>query len=122
MFIPVAIDRDAADTYVGGCTDLCYPRSITLDIGYYQLDTNTKRIIDASLEFDNFDKDPSAAEYTLKVEFYPLDYWDLIIKFAFERTVFIVLFVVVGCISVLVAALYWVNVRLTTQVSVDGHG
>ncbi|CAN0474014.1 unnamed protein product, partial [Ectocarpus sp. 12 AP-2014] len=37
------------------------------------------------------------------------------IKFAFENTVFIALFVVIGCTSVLVAALYWLNVRITTQ-------
>lgn len=116
VFIPISIDRKAADTYSGGCTDLCYPRSMTLTIGYYQLDTNTKRIIDATLAFHDFDKDSTLTDYTLTVAYYPLDYWDLIIKFAFERTVFIALFVVVGCISVLVASLYWVNVRITTQV------
>lgn len=116
VFIPITVNRDAANYYSGGCTDLCYPRAMTLSIAYYQLDTNTKRIIDAELEFDDFDKDSSRTDYSLKLEYYPLDYWELIIKFAFERTVFIALFVVIGCISVLVAALYWLNVRITTQV------
>lgn len=116
MFVPISIDRKAANTYSGGCTDLCYPRTMTLTIAYYQLDMDTKRIIDAQLKFDDCDKDPSEAGYTLNVEYYPLDYWDLIIKFAFGRTVFIALFVVIGCTSVLVAALYWLNVRITTQV------
>lgn len=116
VFVPISIDRKAANTYSGGCTDLCYPRTMTLTIAYYQLDMDTKRIIDAKLRFDDFDKDPSEVGYTLSVEYYPLDYWDLIIKFAFENTVFIALFVVIGCTSVLVAALYWLNVRMTTQV------
>lgn len=117
VFVPISVDRKAANTYSGGCTDLCYPRTMTLTIAYYQLDTSTKRIIDAKLKFDDFDKDPSEVDYTLNVVYYPLDYWDLIIKFAFENTVFIALFVVIGCTSVLVAALYWLNVRITTQVS-----
>lgn len=116
VFVPISVDRKAANTYRGGCTDLCYPRTMTLTIAYYQLDMDTKRIIDAKLKFDDFDKDPSEVGYTLNVEYYPLDYWDLIIKFAFENTVFIALFVVIGCTSVLVAALYWLNVRITTQV------
>lgn len=119
VFVPISVDRKAANTYSGGCTDLCYPRTITLTIGYYQLNTNTKRIIDAKLKFDDFDKDASEVDYTLNVVYYPLDYWDLIIKFAFENTVFIALFVVIGCTSVLVAALYWLTVRITTQVRLD---
>lgn len=116
VFVPISVDRKAANTFSGGCTDLCYPRTMTLTIAYYQLDTSTKRIIDAKLKFDDFDKDPSQVGYTLNVVYYPLDYWELIIKFAFENTVFIALFVVTGCTSVLVAALYWLNVRITTQV------
>lgn len=116
VFIPISVDRKAANTYTGGCTTLCYPRTMTLTIAYYQLDTNTKRIIDARLKFDDFDKDPSFSDYSLNVVYYPLDYWDLVVKFAFERTVFIALFMVVGCMSVLVAAMYWVNVRITTKV------
>lgn len=116
VFVPITVDRKAANTYSGGCTVLCYPRTMTLTIAYYQLDTSTKRIIEAKLKFDDFDKDSSVADYTLDVVYYPLDYWDLIIKFAFERTVFIALFVVIGCMSVLVAALYWLNARITTQV------
>lgn len=116
VFVPISVDRKAANTYSGGCTDLCYPRTMTLAVAYYQLDASTKRIIHASLKFDDFDKDPSEVDYTLNVVYRPLDYWDLIIKFAFENTVFIALFVVIGCTSVLVAALYWLNVRITTQV------
>lgn len=116
VFIRISVDRKEANTYSGGCTDLCYPRTMTLTIAYYQLDTSTKRIIDAKLKFDDFDKDPAEVDYTLNIVYYPLDYWGLIIKFAFENTVFIALFVVIGCTSVLVAALYWLNVRITTQV------
>ena len=117
MFVPVYIDRSAANTFTGGCTDLCYPRKMTLTIAYYQLTRTTKRIIDAQLKFEDFDKDPFEAGYTLNTVYYALDYWGLIIKFAFDYTVFIVLFVVIGCTSVLVAALYWFNARITTQVS-----
>lgn len=118
VFIPVYNDRDAANSYGGGCTDLCFPRSMTLTIAHYQLTSTTKRIIDAELKFEDFDKDPSKVGYTLNVVYYPLDYWELIVKFAFDNTVFIALFVVIGCISVLIVGLYWLNVRITTQVSI----
>ena len=63
---------------------------MTLTIAYYQLTSATKRIIDAELKFEDFDKDPSKAGYTLNVVYYPRDYWELIVKFAFDNTVFIV--------------------------------
>ncbi|CAM9243358.1 unnamed protein product, partial [Choristocarpus tenellus] len=115
VFVPVSVNRGAANTFRGGCTDLCYPRTIMLNIAYYQLNTNTKRIVAASLVFDDFDKDPAVTDYTIDISYYPLDYWELIIKFAFGRPVFLALFVVIGCISVLVTALFWLNMRITTQ-------
>src|SRR3546814_5377729 len=34
VFIPVTINREAADAISGGCTIQCFPRSVHLDVGY----------------------------------------------------------------------------------------
>ena len=40
------------------CNRLCFPRKITLDISYHQVNRTNKRINDAVLIDDNFDKNP----------------------------------------------------------------
>ncbi|CAM9251995.1 unnamed protein product, partial [Phaeothamnion confervicola] len=115
VLIPVEVDRTAADYFSGGCTELCYPRSMALEISYYQIDKHEKRIVSATLVYDSFDKDSTSLGYALSLSFFPLTYWQLISSFAFTRGVFIVLFLCIGAIAVLVNAVLWVQVRLTTR-------
>ncbi|CAM9095227.1 unnamed protein product [Chrysoparadoxa australica] len=116
-FIKVLVNRTAANKIEGGCTSQCFPRVMSLDIAYYQLDGNEKKIVDATLSFESFDKDTATHGYTLKFSYSPLHYWGLIKKFAFERRIFQLLFVAIGCIAVGVAAAFWLVVRLTTQLA-----
>ena len=39
--VGVAVDRDAADELGTQCDDGCWPRSVTLDIAYYQVRSTT---------------------------------------------------------------------------------
>ena len=114
--IPLKIDRSAADDIEDGCDILCFPREMTLDISYYQVDKNSKRIVSCTLSFNNFDKNSSNTEYEMDVKFRPLDYKQLIVQFAYSRGIFVLLFVVVGIGTSMMAFLYWMVVRLTTQV------
>ena len=65
-FIPVNIDRTAADSVAGGCTTLCFPRTMTLEIGYHQRSKRLKRIIFANLIYEDFDKNSTRVDYKLK--------------------------------------------------------
>src|SRR3546814_10504479 len=76
VFIPVTINREAADAISGGCTIQCFPRSVHLDVGYYQLNTHTKRIIYAELVLDLFDFDSSTTDYSMQVSYRALNYID----------------------------------------------
>ena len=114
-FIPVKIDRSVAEEVDGECNRLCYPREMILDIAYYQVDRNSKRIVSCTLALNKFDKNASNSAYELDVRFRPLDYRQLIIQFAYSRDIFVLLFVVIGIGTSTMALLYWIVVRFTTQ-------
>ena len=57
---------------------------LTFDISYYQVDKNSKRIIEASLVYDEFDKNVTRHDYEVFFKYRPLDYQQLIIKFAYR--------------------------------------
>uniref|UniRef100_H3HAZ3 TNFR-Cys domain-containing protein n=1 Tax=Phytophthora ramorum TaxID=164328 RepID=H3HAZ3_PHYRM len=97
-FIPVTVDNTAAQSLEGDCSTLCFPRSVTLDVAYYQLDKHVKRII----------------KYTFSVNLHPLGYFQLIIQFAFEKQVFVGLFFVLGGMMTAGALIFWIVVRITS--------
>lgn len=115
-FIPVKVDRSDGDEIDGGCDILCYPRKMILDISYYQVDKNVKRIVSSTLFLENFDKNSSNSAYKLEVKFRPLDYKQLIVQFAYSRGIFVLLFIMIGVGTCIMAFLYWIVVRLTTQI------
>lgn len=115
IFIPVEIDREAASRYEGGCTRMCFPRTVTMDISYYQLSPTVKRFIKIDLVLDDFDKNVTRQDYDFHVSYHAMDYTSLIIAFAFDREVFIILFICIGMFSCAVAFAFWVIVRLTTR-------
>jgi len=48
-------------------------------------------------------------------EYYALDYWELLVNFAFSKPAFIVIFVIIGLAVVVVALFLWLIVRVTTH-------
>lgn len=110
-FIPVNIARSTASS---GCTLQCFPRTFTLEIRYYQFDAHNKRIIAASLSESDFDRDTKRTDYELTINFRPLGFIDLILAFAFDTSIFVVLFILVGFLTVFVAFVGWLITRVTT--------
>lgn len=113
-FIPVTVDNSAASNLGGDCTNLCFPRSVTLDIAYYQVDKHVKRIIMAKLILADYDRDATNTEYTLSINLHPLDYLNLIVQFAFEQEVYVGLFFVIGGAMTAAAFIFWLFVRITS--------
>ena len=56
VFVPIEVDRDAAEEYPGECLIACFPRSVTLELLYYQFSANHKRLISGALIYDEFDE------------------------------------------------------------------
>jgi hypothetical protein len=115
LFISVTVDRIAADLFPGGCILQCFPRTMVLDIGYYQYDLNVKRIVYINLIFETFDYNQSDTSYEVSLEYYPLSWFELLIYFAFSIDIYVILFIVVGGLAVAVAFAFWIIVRLTTH-------
>ena len=113
--VGLEVNRDNANLLEEKCSYLCYPRKMNLEIRYYQVNENKKRIIAMDLVFDAFDRNQSNDDYEIQLSYRALDYVELIIAFAFEDEVFVTLFIIIGIGTVLVAfALYVLN-RFTTQ-------
>jgi hypothetical protein len=110
-FIPVMIVRTTAST---GCTLQCFPRVFKLEIQYYQVDAHNKRIIAATLQESSFDRNTERTDYELTINFRPLGFIDLILAFAFDTSIFVVLFILIGFMTVFVAFIGWLITRLTT--------
>jgi len=106
-FIPVQVDRSAADEVRGECTRLCFPRSVDLELKYYQETRNIKRVISATLYLRDFDRDATNTKYDFSILYHPLNYLDLVIAFAFDELTFIFLFAVVGALTLLASILFW---------------
>ncbi|KAL7513815.1 hypothetical protein ACHAXN_011176 [Cyclotella atomus] len=114
-YIPAKVDRSPAFNVEGGCTTACFPRKVTLDISYHQVDVHTKRIVQVKVLYDRFDKDADNDRYELRVKFYALNYQELVIKFAFDRDLFLLLFSQMGIGTVIAAFVYWIVIRVTTR-------
>ncbi|KAF1783536.1 Immunoglobulin E-set [Phytophthora cactorum] len=113
-FIPLTVDNSAAQSLEGDCSTLCFPRTVTLNVAYYQLDSHVKRIIMATLVYDNYDRDSSNTAYTFSVNLNPLNYFQLVIQFAFEKQVFVGLFFVLGSMMTVGALIFWIVVRISS--------
>ena len=119
--IPAKVSRSPAFNVLGDCAASCFPRRVTVDISYYQLNVHSKRVVQVDIIYDKFDKDMTNDEYELQFKFYPLNYQELVTKFAFTRGLFLMLFSYIGVGTVIVALIYWAILRLTTSLESPPH-
>ena len=112
-FIPVSVDHSLGDV-ISGCVFNCFARAYTLTIAYYQEDMFNKRIVSASLAGDMYDFNQDDTSYSLHISYYPLGFLDLILNFAFDLSIFIVIFIFVGFMTVLMGFISWAFTRATT--------
>ena len=77
--IPFAADRSSyADQSnveaLGSCTILCFPREVDIWISYWQITEAKKQIIQAYVEFGDFDKVTTRYDYEVSLAIYPLTF------------------------------------------------
>ena len=102
------VDRTAADDLTGSCTVFCYPRAVVLEMYYIQLTKESKRILSAQWVLSQFDRDATKTNYAFTIDYYPMEYTDLLFKFAFDDNFYNFLFILIGVVLVCVALALWV--------------
>ena len=112
--INAIVDRDAAADHSPECEEGpgCFPRSIAITFEYYQQSRRVKRLVQITFEYDDFDQDTSRTDYEVTVLLKPLGYRELIVTFAFEEIVFLMLFVAIGAVTLIATVILYVIVRL----------
>lgn len=115
ILIPVSVDRSAAEELREECGRLCFPREVTLEITYYQINEREKRIISATMVYGEFDRTPAKTEYVFNLSYSALNYIQLIIAFAFDVNVFVLLFLALGGATVMAAIFVYLFNRLATR-------
>ena len=97
-----------------GCSIGCFPRSILLDIGYFQETPYAKKIVYANFVASSYDTDSTNTGYSLQLEYYALDFYNLVLNFAFELPIFIVMFMALGFVTVVLGFIGWAVCRVCT--------
>ena len=91
------------------------PTDISIDISYFQMSPKVKRMIVAEGTFDEYvNARKHDGSYLLTVTTTALGWFPLLNFFAFEVDLYVVLFHVLGFVSVIIVIAFWAVVRLTT--------
>jgi hypothetical protein len=104
---------------------VCIPRRIKFEVAFRQMDrpfvladdpdSVEKNIVYARLHYEEYDTDVDNTAYRFQLAMYPLKYFDLILTFQYSETLFMLLFVAIGAVTIVFSALFWIMCRLTTQ-------
>ena len=113
--LPVAPETGAGEAGV-------VPKTVALDIRYYQVDGARKELIGAAMDFGDLealsDDEATGAAlvgYNLTFAFAALSHMDLTIAFAFSWDFYLVLYVIVGVLSLLVMLAFAAYHRLMAR-------
>lgn len=112
--ISVDVDHSAGDA-ITGCQISCFARSYLFDITYFQINNHEKRIVGATLSGSEYDFNSADTSYSLQLQFRPLGYIDLLLSFQFDISLYFVLSMAVGLVTITICILTWIVARLTTQ-------
>ena len=115
--LDVASDSEAKEELSFECTRLCFPRTITFEVRYWQKTPHRKKLIGAAFVFEDYDLDTANNEYEFGVDFMPNSWIELMIAFAFGTETFSVLFIFLSAVSMFVAFMFYILVRITTRLA-----
>lgn len=95
------------------------PTTIELTMGYYQMNVKDKKLITATAEFSGFispsEFNADVYNYTLNINYLPLSHTDLMIAFALPWYVYFTMYILVGTLSILMAAIFALYHKLMTR-------
>ena len=119
-------------------TQMQIPRTVILDIGYYQMTQDNKQIVTATVNFTDIVPVPSTYsaandatlqevpgavvtnstrlnQYTLIIRYHPLSWLDLLNNFILPTAVYTVVFLIIGAATVFIMATFWLVNRVTSK-------
>ena len=100
------------------------PKYITLEINYYQVTKNQKRIMEAFLTFDQFiaptssqllTTNPAPFLYNLQIAFTPMTQTEITIKFGFPWTLYLILYVGICSFASIIIGIFWLYNWIMTR-------
>lgn len=122
--IPVEVES----TWPGG-EELYIPKTVDIEILYYQETAETKRIISVGITLDNFEKvdnsyvatmDGEGEErlnrYTLTITYDALDWMELMNNFAFGADLYLTLFIILGIAASISVSIFFLFNLITTRI------
>ena len=132
--IPVTVVTDL----LLNTTQMQIPRTVILDIGYYQMTQYDKQIVTATVNFTDIIPIPSSYsasvdatlherpgatatngtrlnQYTLIIRYHPLSWLDLLNNFILPTAVYTVVFLIIGAATVFIMATFWLINRLSSK-------
>lgn len=100
-----------------------YPARIVLNINYQQVDKKTKKIIEATISFEEQKKltyleniGSKAVAYVLVINFTPLSHTQLMNLFAFDVSFYLTLYMIIGLVTIVLASLVAFYHRIFTNI------
>ena len=92
-----------------------FPRTVELAIEYQQTDQYTKKIVTASVTLADFDTTLTNTAYNLTITLTPLGYFGLVNEFVFDETIFTIIYLIIGALTIGFVAVLWLMHRSFTQ-------
>lgn len=85
------------------------PTSILLEIGYYQKDSYTKKIVSGTVKYSGFVTPTSSTiTYELTIVFRPLTHTELTVAFALSWYLYLIIFIGIGLLALTIVAIWYV--------------
>ena len=92
-----------------------FPRQVVLAIEYQQTDEHTKKIVTASVTLADFDTTLSNTAYNLTITLTPLGYFGLVNEFVFDETIFTIIYLIIGALTIGFIGVLWLVHRNFTR-------
>ena len=99
----------------GGAGPTCLPRSVELELKYFQVSQRRKRLIRATMKLSDFDFNTKNTAYEFTFSLVPLDWGELLLEFAFTTQLYLVVFFLFGLGIIIIDGLHWIIRRFTTR-------
>lgn len=106
----------------GGGEEGFMPRNFNLHLSYYQMNKKDKMLIMVEMDYDTIEEvneeqliGNEAVPYTLTFSLESFSHKDLTIKFAFEAYFYIVLYVLMGLLSIIFMAIFALFHRIVAR-------
>ena len=109
LLVAVIVNRDQ------NAPSDAFPRTVQLAIQYQQTDRYTKKIVTASVTLSDFSTTLTDTSYNLTITLLPLGYFGLVNEFVFDETIFTIIYLIIGALTLMFVSVLWLVHRNCTR-------